>query len=194
MKIITLSMLLGLIDLVSTTIQASTVDAQTENRLERARTYFGDDLLIDQHGASHRFVSDLLSHHVVLINVIFTNCRDACPIQTQKMQVVRRQLGKHFGTQIAFLSLSVDPKRDSPVALKAFAEKQQANIPGWWFLTADEVTMTKILSRLNQWTGNPSNHSTMLIAGHARNAHWIKLRPDSPPERIVADLLRLAGE
>lgn len=34
-------------------------------------------------------------------------------------------------------------------------------------------------------------HSTLLIAGNASEAHWIKLRHDSPPERIVADLLRL---
>lgn len=194
MKIITLSLLLGLVGLVSTGIQASTADVQPENRLERARTYFGDDLLIDQNGMSHRFFSDLLSHHVVLINVIFTHCQDACPMQTQKLQVVRRQLGKHFGAQIAFLSLSVDPKRDDPAALKAFAEKQQANIPGWWFLTTDEATMAKILGRLNQWTDDPNNHSTLLIAGNARNAHWVKLRPDSPPERIVADLLRLTGQ
>ena len=194
MKIITLSLLLGLVGLVSTGIQASTADVQPENRLERARTYFGDDLLIDQNGMSHRFFSDLLSHHVVLINVIFTHCQDACPMQTQKLQVVRRQLGKHFGAQIAFLSLSVDPKRDDPAALKVFAEKQQANIPGWWFLTADEATMAKILGRLNQWTDDPNNHSTLLIAGNARNAHWVKLRPDSPPERIVADLLRLTGQ
>lgn len=194
MKIITLSLLLGLVGLVSTGIQASAADVQPENRLERARTYFGDDLLIDQNGMSHRFFSDLLSHHVVLINVIFTHCQDACPMQTQKLQVVRRQLGKHFGAQIAFLSLSVDPKRDDPTALKVFAEKQQANITGWWFLTADEATMAKILGRLNQWTDDPNNHSTLLIAGNARNAHWVKLRPDSPPERIVADLLRLTGQ
>lgn len=194
MRKITLSLLLGLVSLVSIVIQASAVDAQPENRLERARNYFGDDLVIDQNGVSHRFVSDLLSHHVVLINVIFTHCQDACPMQTQKLQVVRRQLGEHFGSQIAFLSLSVDPKRDDPAALRAFAEKQQANIPGWRFLTADEATMARILGRLNQWTDDPSNHSTLLIAGSARTAHWIKLRPDSPPERIVADLLRLTGQ
>lgn len=187
-------LLLGLVSLVSTAIQASADGAQPENKLERARNYFGDDLLIDQNGVSHRFVSDLLSHHVVLINVIFTHCQDACPMQTQKLQVVRKQLGERFGPQIAFLSLSVDPKRDNPTALKAFAEKQQANVPGWWFLTADEATMTRILSRLSQWTDDPNNHSTLLIAGNARNAHWVKLRPDSPPERIAADLLRLAGQ
>ena len=114
-------------------------------------------------------------------------------MQTQKLQVVREQLKQHFGSQIVFLSLSVDPDRDTPLTLKAFAEKQQADVPGWKFLTADKATMTRILSRLNQWTDQPDNHSTLLIAGNARHAHWVKLRPDSPPERIAADLLRLVS-
>lgn len=194
MRKTTVALLLGLVSLISIASQTSAADAQSENRLERARNYFGDDFLIDQNGASHRFVSDLLSNYVVLVNVIFTHCQDACPIQTQKLQVVRKQLGEQFGTQIAFLSLSVDPKQDDPAALKAFAEKQQANINGWWFLTADEAIMEKILGRLNQWTDDPNSHSTLLLAGNARNAHWIKLRPDSPPERIVTDLLRLTGQ
>jgi len=194
MKKIAIPLFIGLISYISVTIQASAADIQTENRLERARNYFGDDHLIDQNGMTHRFVDDLLSNHVVLINVIFTHCQDACPMQTQKLQVVRKQLDKSFGSQIIFLSLSVDPKRDDPVALKAFAEKQQADVPGWKFLTADEAVMIRILSRLNQWTDDPNDHSTLLIAGNARNAHWVKLRPDSPPERIVADLLRLTGQ
>lgn len=113
-------------------------------------------------------------------------------MQTQKLQWVRRELGEYFGSRILFLSLSVDPKRDSPALLKAFADKQQANVDGWKFLTAEETVMARVLGRLNQWSDDPNNHSTMLIAGNARSAHWVKLRPDSPPERIVADLRRLA--
>lgn len=194
MKKIAIPLFIGLISYISVTIQSSAADIQTENRLEHARNYFGDDHLIDQNGMTHRFVDDLLSNHVVLINFIFTHCQDACPMQTQKLQVVRKQLDKSFGSQIIFLSLSVDPKRDDHVALKAFAEKQQADVPGWKFLTADEAVMKKILNRLNQWTDDPNDHSTLLIAGNARNAHWVKSRPDSPPERIVADLLRLTGQ
>lgn len=163
------------------------------DRLDRALHYFGDDILIDQNGDGHRFVSDLLSNRVVLINVIFTHCQDACPMQTQKLQQVRQELGEHFDAEIVFLSLSIDPKRDDPAELKAFASKQRADVPGWKFLTANEEAMARILGRLNQWTDDPENHSTLLIAGNARNAHWVKLRPDSPPERIAADLLRLSG-
>lgn len=167
--------------------------AEVDERMERARHYFGDARLTDQDGVSHRFFSDLLSRHVVLINVLFTDCKDACPMQTQRLQFVREQLGNQFGAEYLFLSLSVDPDRDDPAALKAFAGKQDADLPGWRFLTADKATMSAVLGRLGQWTDDPNNHSTLLIAGNARNAHWVKLRPDSPPERIVEDLKRLAS-
>lgn len=192
MKKIAVMLLFSLFESMLMADYAAAGESTVDERLERARNYFGDERLTDQNGVAHRFVSDLLSNHVVLINVIFTHCRDACPMQTQKLQWVRRELGEYFGSRILFLSLSVDPKRDSPALLKAFADKQQANVDGWKFLTAEETVMAQVLGRLNQWSDDPNNHSTMLIAGNARTAHWVKLRPDSPPERIVADLRRLA--
>ena len=190
MSHITIPLLLWLLS--SSVLAQVQDDVVAKNRLEKAQQYFGDEMLLDQHGQSYRFFSDLLSRHVVLINVIFTHCQDACPMQTQRLRMVRNQLGDRFGTKFLFLSLSVDPERDDPQAMKAFAEKQQANVPGWYFLTAEKTVLQQILNRLGQWTDDPSNHSTLMIAGNAQNAHWVKLRPDSPPERIVADLLRLA--
>ena len=190
MSHITIPLLLWLLS--SSVLAQVQDDVVAKNRLEKAQQYFGDEMLVDQHGQSYRFFSDLLSRHVVLINVIFTHCQDACPMQTQRLRMVRNQLGDRFGTKFLFLSLSVDPERDDPQAMKAFAEKQQANVPGWYFLTAEKTVLQQILNRLGQWTDDPSNHSTLMIAGNAQNAHWVKLRPDSPPERIVADLLRLA--
>lgn len=187
--VVLVSGLFGLLFMAGTVFANET---SMDARLERARSYFGDERLTDQNGVTHRFVSDLLNNHVVLISVIFTNCQDACPMQTQKLQWVRKQLGDYFGSRILFLSLSVDPKRDNPAMLKTFADKQQANVDGWKFLTAEERVMARVLGRLNQWTADPNNHSTLLIAGNARTAHWVKLRPDTPPERIVADLRRLA--
>lgn len=191
---IIVSGLLGLAVATSATPQATSSASQGVDKQERSRSYFGDDVLVDQDGVSHRFFSDLLSGRVVLINVIFTHCKDACPMQTQRLQSVRRQLGERFGSEIVFLSLSVDPKRDNPAVLKKFAAKQNADVPGWRFLVAEEAVMAAVLGRLGQWTDDPTNHNTLLIAGNASQAHWLKLRPDSPPERIAADLLRLSGK
>lgn len=158
---------------------------------QRAHAYFGDALLLDQDGVQHRFYSDLLDEGVVLINVVFTRCPSACPLMTQRLRQVRRALGPDFGREVRFLSLSIDPSFDTPQAMKEFAVKQGADEPGWRFLAADPATMQAVLGKLGQWTDNAEDHSTLLIAGNASRAHWTKLRPDAPTEKIVADLQRL---
>ena len=160
----------------------------------RAQAYFGDAELIDQDGRRQRFYSDLLSDRVVLINVVFTRCPSACPLMTQRLKAVRRQLGGQFGPQVRFLSLSIDPAYDTPQAMKRFAEQQGVDEAGWRFLVADPQTMRGVLSKLGQWSDKAEDHTTLLIAGNARRAHWTKLRPDASTERIVADLQRLAGD
>ena len=164
--------------------------AKRQAREQRARDYFGDDVLIDQDGRRLRFFSDLLRERTVLINVIFTHCEDACPLMTKRLRSVRQQLGPAFGDTVYFLSLSVDPERDTPDALKAFAERHKADEPGWRFLVADQTTMTRVLKRLGQWTDDPQDHTTLLIAGNASKAHWTKLRPDASPLQIADQLLR----
>ena len=168
--------------------------AQTDPaaRAERARAYFGDDVLTDQDGHAHRFYSDLLDGRTVLINVVFTHCQSACPLMTQRLKGVRAALGDRFGREVWFLSLSVDPARDTPERLKAFAQAQGADEPGWRFLVSDPATMQQVLARLGQWTDDAESHSMLLLAGNAAKAHWSKVRPDAPPERIAADLDRLA--
>ncbi len=160
-------------------------------RVERARAYFGEHRLSDQDGRTHRLYSDLLDGRVVLINVVFTHCPSACPLMTERLKQVRKRIGPGFGEEIQFLSFSVDPARDTPEALKRFAQRHGADEPGWRFLVADAAVMQAILSRLGQWTDSPDDHTTLLIAGNATKAHWTKLRPDAPPEYIAAELERL---
>lgn len=162
--------------------------AVLRQREEKAQAYFGDEVLTDQNGRTHRFFSDLLRGRTVLINVVYTECPDACPLMTEHLRHVRMQLGAAFGEQIRFLSLSVDPERDTPASLKQFAVQRGVDEPGWLFLIADREALSRILKRLGQWSERPEDHTTLLIAGNASRAHWVKLRPDAAPERIAADL------
>jgi cytochrome oxidase Cu insertion factor (SCO1/SenC/PrrC family) len=168
--------------------------SSAQERDDRARAYFGDDTLIDQDGAEKKFYSELLADKVVLINFMFTQCRDACPLMTQRLRAVRQQLGDRFGQAVYFLSLSVDPLHDTVQLLKSFAQKHKVDEPGWRFLTAEANTMTRLLSKLGQIQENPADHSTLMIAGKPSTGHWIKIRPDSSTEAITAQLESLADE
>jgi protein SCO1 len=72
---------------------------------------------------------------VVALTFIYTTCVDSCPLLTATMASLQGRLGDDFGTQVQFLSITVDPVRDTPAVLKSYAERHGANRAGWAFLT-----------------------------------------------------------
>jgi protein SCO1/2 len=72
---------------------------------------------------------------VVAVTFIFTSCADTCPLLTDKMARVQDALGELFGRSVAFVSITVDPERDTPQVLKDYAAAYDANLSGWTFLT-----------------------------------------------------------
>jgi len=172
--------------------QAEAAPAPVEGTRD-ARSYFTDTLLLTQDGRSVRFYSDVLADRVVLINVVFTHCEDACPLITRKLKDVRDRLGARFGQSVHFVSLSIDPERDSPQALKQFARSQGADEPGWTFLTGPKADVDRVLARLGQLSPTVQEHSTLLIAGNVGAKRWSKIRPDAPPAAIAERLRLLAG-
>ena len=50
---------------------------------------------------------------VVAVTFIYTLCTATCPVLTPMMSFVQDQLGPNFGTKIVFVSITVDPERDT---------------------------------------------------------------------------------
>lgn len=174
--------------------EAAAAPASAEVKAEGthdARTYFTDTELLDQNAQRVRFYSDVLKDRIVLINVVYTSCKDACPLITRQLTEVRDRLGERFGKDVFFVSLSSDAERDTPAALKAFAAKQQADGPGWIFLTGKKADMDKVLARLGQLGETAEGHSTLLIAGDVAAKRWSKIRPNAPTAAIAERLKML---
>lgn len=157
-----------------------------------AQTWFTDTVLKDQNGRELRFYSDVLKDKVVMLNVIFTHCNDACPLITRKLREVREAMGPELAGQVTFVSISSDPLNDTPEALKAFAQKQGVDGPNWLFLTGDKANVDLVLGRLGQFLPSPEQHSTQLIAGDVAGKRWSKIRPDAPPVAIAQRMQLLA--
>jgi protein SCO1/2 len=84
---------------------------------------------------------------VVAVTFIYTWCPDVCPMLTDKMARVQDALGPDFGTKVAFASITFDPKRDTPEALKEYAEAFDANLAGWSFLTGEPAAVLELAQR-----------------------------------------------
>ncbi|MDM0078879.1 SCO family protein [Variovorax sp. J2P1-59] len=72
---------------------------------------------------------------VLLVTFVFTTCSTSCPILVAKLAELGRGLGGEFGTQYAFVAITVDPLTDTPARLQTYAASFGADIPGWYFLT-----------------------------------------------------------
>lgn len=183
------TMIIGTLVLLSATAGSVLAD-----EIERARGYFTNLELVNQDGETVRFFDDILKDKVVVINFIFTNCGGACPLMTHKLSLVRDRFEGQIGNPLEFVSLSIDPERDTPAALKAFAKKHQADHDGWVFLTGKPENLDNIIKRLGQYTVEIESHSTMMLAGNVNGAHWIKIQPHEQPPQIVEKVRLLLEE
>jgi cytochrome oxidase Cu insertion factor (SCO1/SenC/PrrC family) len=161
---------------------------------DKARSYFTDLEVIDQNGERLRFYSDVLKDRVVLINFIFTNCPDACPLMTQKLIQTRALLVDAVRDDVWFVSISIDPERDTPEAMKTFAEKQGADQERWIWLTGSKQNLDFIVKRLGQYTDEVEAHSTLMLAANTRTRHWTRVMPMVPPAGIAQQMRALAEE
>src|SRR5207244_12655421 len=91
--------------------------------------YFPNVPLTTHEGKVVRFYDDLLKGKAVAINLIYTHCSASCPLETAKLAQVQRLLGDRVGKDVFFYSISIDPSRDTPEVLKAYAQKFHAG-PG----------------------------------------------------------------
>jgi len=173
---------------------STTTDAERAASEQKARDYFSNIEVIDQDGQRLKFYDDVLKDKVVAINFIFTNCQGACPLMTRHLTLVRDLLGPEVGEKIHFVSISIDPIRDTPAAMKEFAETHQADQAAWRFITGDPDDLALIVKRLGQYTDDVEAHSTLLLAANVRTAHWTKIPPNVPPNGVVERLRLLAEE
>jgi protein SCO1/2 len=81
--------------------------------------------------------SDDFRGKVVVANFVYTSCQDTCPLLSLRMQALQEALRREglLGSRVQLLSFTVDPARDTPAVLRAYAERHQADPDAWRFLT-----------------------------------------------------------
>jgi protein SCO1 len=113
--------------------------------------------LISQDGASVKLAD--YRGKVVAVTFIFTLCADTCPVLTPMMSFVQDQLGANFGEKIHFVSITVDPERDTPEVLKEYAQAFGANLSGWSFLTGTPDAIRDVTRRYGIFAAKTANGS-----------------------------------
>jgi len=80
---------------------------------------------------------DDLKGKVLVINFFFSRCPSICPGLTRNMKKLQNSFLKNADI-VHFISISVDPERDSVPQLRKFADRFNINHDSWWFVTGNK--------------------------------------------------------
>jgi len=109
-----------------------------------------DFTLLDTSGRPVRLLA--LRGHPVLLSFIYTKCSGACPLVTQRMALLHERL-THAGLRgTVFLSVSVDPERDSARELDRYATHFGGPHAGWKLLRDEPERVRRVLAVYDEWT------------------------------------------
>ncbi len=107
-----------------------------------------DFSLIDQN-AKKVALSDFKGK-VVLVTFLYTQCPypEKCPMLAQKLGKTRDLLDQVESAkgQFQVVSITLDPKRDTPETLKKYAQGQDENTSNWTFMTGKASEVNKVAS------------------------------------------------
>lgn len=87
------------------------------------------------------------SGRISIVNFFFTRCPTICPGMTLQMKKFQNsvergvRVGDNTADYVQFISISIDPERDSVAALKKWADRFQVDPSNWWLLTGDKKTI-----------------------------------------------------
>ena len=99
--------------------------------------------LINQDGALTQ--GDKLKGAILVVNFVFTSCPSTCPLLTAQMAKIQNIIKDKGLPNVQLLSISVDPRTDTPQVLKKYADKYKADYTKWTFLTGSAEDIQNVV-------------------------------------------------
>lgn len=156
------------------------------------REHFPNVALVNQDNKTLHFYEDVIKGKVVMIQFMFTNCERYCPMTTPNLVRVQKQLLSRGIHDVTMVSITVDPKHDTPEALKEYANKFHVQ-PGWQFLTGKKADIDLIRRKLGVYDPDDkvNEHMNVLTMGREATGRWIAIEALAKPDDILYTVLLL---
>ncbi|PYI91435.1 MAG: hypothetical protein DME97_14225 [Verrucomicrobia bacterium] len=146
------------------------------------------------------FGSEQLSGKIWIADFIFTSCPGPCPIISTRMSELQKPLAK---SDVHLVSFSVDPEKDTPEVLRAYADKLRKEPLRWDFLTGPLEAIAslshhgfKLAIAVEEEPGTGPVHSTRFVLVDRRGTirgYYDALAPDGVT-KLLADTNHLLRE
>ena len=101
---------------------------------------------------------------VYLVEFFFTTCPSICPIMNKNLVEVEKELGEN--NDFGIVSITIDPKHDTPEVLKEYAANYEIDNTNWNFLTGKKEDIYKLA---NQGFGIFANTDETVPGGFAHS-------------------------
>jgi protein SCO1/2 len=142
------------------------------------------------------FDSKVLAGKIWVADFIYTNCPGPCPRITSQMHEVQNAILKM--ADVKLVSFTIDPARDTPQVLAAYAKAHGASPEHWYFLTGPPSTLQK-LDRDTFKLGNVDatlEHSTrfVLVDRQLRIRGYYDTSESGAVQKVIDNVYALARD
>jgi cytochrome oxidase Cu insertion factor (SCO1/SenC/PrrC family) len=144
-----------------------------------------DRQLVTQAGDKVMFASEVIADRIVVMDFVYTSCTTVCPVLSAVFAQLQDRLGERLGDEVILVSVSVDPTRDTPPRLRAYAARHKAR-EGWVWLTGDKRTVDQVLQDLGAYTPNFEDHPSMVLVGDGGSGSWTRYFGFPGTDQIMA--------
>jgi protein SCO1/2 len=129
--------------------------------------------LVREDGHPVDFPRELDDGRAVMVNFIFTSCSSICPISSQTFSQFQKMLGAS-AARVHLVSVSIDPEEDTPVALRKYAQKYDAQT-GWNHYTGTIEATTATQKAFGIYKGDKMNHDPVTLLRVAPGRPWVRI-------------------
>lgn len=114
---------------------------------------------------NQKFSNKDLLGKVYVVEFFFGSCPTICPVMNNNLNYVEKEINdKNF----ALVSVSIDPKNDTPAFLKQYKKEKGITNNNWHFLTGDRTYIGQLANEFEIYVGDQQdkaeslNHSGMV--------------------------------
>lgn len=137
----------------------------TPPALPRDSVYQLDATLTDQSGQVLAF--DSLRGQARVVTMFYTSCQYVCPLIVDSVKALEKALTPTERNKLGLVLISMDPKRDTPAALKKVMDERKLDARHWTLLRPDEADLRALAGvlgvRYRALADGEFNHTTMLV-------------------------------
>ncbi|MCS5637421.1 MAG: SCO family protein [Myxococcota bacterium] len=180
-------------------IDYAEIESRLEPRPARGKTSdaFPNIRMTDQHGRAYSFFDDLIEDRAVVVNFMFTQCALICPGTTSHLARLHAAFAGAVGTDVTFISVTLDPENDSVEALHDYWEAFGSH-EGWLYLRGDYEETELLRRRMGVYDLDPiidadkTQHGGILTFGNDATDRWAALPALSTIRDLQDTIIRFA--